>query len=79
VTSTLQSVAAGCWNGASNPVGLLNALGEAMRLRLGPLTAADKLDLRIIVDHLDTILPPLSARDPVFDLATRYGAHPEAA
>jgi hypothetical protein len=79
VTSTLQSVAAGCWNGASNPVGLLNALSEAMRLRLGPFTAADKLDLRIIVDHLDNILPPLSARDPVFDLATRYAAHPEAA
>lgn len=50
-----------------------------MRLRLGPLTPADKLDLRIIIDHLDDILPPLSMGDPIFNLEERYGANRKAA
>ncbi len=72
MTSTLQSVAAGCWHGASNPLGLLNSLAEAVRLRIGPLTPADKLDLRVITDHLASILPHLDERSLSFDLTERY-------
>ena len=72
MTATLQTVAAACWHGASNPVALLNALSEAMRLRIGPLTPEDRIDLRVIRDHLDTLIPPLSELDLIFDLSLRY-------
>lgn len=77
--NTLQAIAAACWHGASNPVGVFHALGDAMRLRIGPLSDADKLDLRIILDHLDTILPRLAMSDRVFNLEERYAAESKAA